>query len=292
MFNIKPGIDLGDIWKHGWKWRSTIEIACSFGGSSNCLKKNGHNAHWKHRATWLPPRLPSWRRQQQEQSLIFILRRLLHSSDHSCGSSSKGSVYFGGFSLPCYRLSPGLLFCSPILWLLLVHHACAVSSLLDRHTLLSASVATLRKCFWWFYFRHSADSLAFTFLTSLIHLYSKATDLHQNVYQHLKFPCSKQRPLSFHVCFLLMPAVFTGHILLYPSQQGRCLPFTFPAATTGPEILPIFFCKALVLATVVIITWSVSAVFPSGLQAHTPFLPSPITPHPLSRKFSIAHICL
>lgn len=39
---------------------------------------------------------------------------------------------------------------------------------LDQHTLLNASVATPRKCFWWFYFRHYADSLTFTFLTSLI----------------------------------------------------------------------------------------------------------------------------
>lgn len=38
-----------------------------------------------------------------------------------------GSVYFGGFTLPCFCFSFGLLFCSPIFWLLLDHHACATS---------------------------------------------------------------------------------------------------------------------------------------------------------------------
>lgn len=106
--------------------------------------------------------------------------------------------------------------------------------LLDRHTLLSASVATPRKCFWWFYFRHSANSLAFTFLTSLI-IYIPKSQIFIRMSTSILNSLVQNRDhcLFMSVSFLCPLCLLDTFYSIQVNKDGAC-----PFASLPPPLVP------------------------------------------------------
>lgn len=151
---------------------------------------------------------------------------------------------------------------------------------LDQHTLLSASVATPRKCFWWFYFRHYADSLAFTFLTSLIIYIPKpqifirmSTSILNSLVQ------SGDRCLFMSVPFLHVLYLRTLYSVQV-SKDGAC-----PSASLPPPLVLKSFPSSSVKLLSLPRLSSLSGLF----QQSFPLTPRHTPPSCLSRLLSIRY---